>query len=165
MTYRCVDCVFSEVLDKQTCDMKCLKHDKNVKCMDNHCNDLILKPVLLLSHISYHHNYERYVKKGKFNWSDADKMAMDHLEKYGFAGMTAPENITTDERDEPSSGEIQLHKSIDTLRDLMVDAYYGFPKELYNIRFYELKKFIFAQKRYDKHFKLVTREEVRSEEE
>lgn len=164
MTYRCVDCVYSEIIDKNTCDMKCLKHDKSIKCMDNHCNDLILEPVRFLSHISYHYNYEKYVKKGKFDWKAADKMAIDHLEKFGFAGMTVPENITPGARDELNPGEIELIKLLTRLKELMIDAYYGFPKELYDIRLDELKNFIFAQNMYDNHFKLVTREEVKEVE-
>lgn len=164
MTYRCVDCVFSEIINKNNCDMECLKHDKTVKCMDNHCKDLILEPVRLLSHIAYHYNYERYVKKGKFNWNDADKMAIDHLEQFGFAGMKVPENCTPGARDELNPGEIKLTELLTLLKKLMIDAYYGFPKELYDIRFRELMNFINIQKEYDAHFKLVTREKVKEDE-
>lgn len=87
MTYRCRYCVYAEILDRKVCDMKCLKHDKIVKCMDNHCEDLILEPRLFLSHLFIAHNRELF-KQGKISWSDADTLADSYLIKYGFAGMT-----------------------------------------------------------------------------
>ncbi len=87
MTYRCVDCVFSEVNDKQFCDMTCLKHRKTVKCMDNHCDDLILRPFQFVSHLCYVHN------QPDFTWRHADSMAKGILEMHGFAGMQIPEKL------------------------------------------------------------------------
>ena len=92
MTYRCVDCVFSEVNDKKFCDMTCLKHRKTVKCMNNHCDDLILRPFQFIAHLCYAYNYD-LVKKGKMDWSKADEMAKEHLDKYGFAGMKTPDKL------------------------------------------------------------------------
>ena len=92
MTYRCVDCVFSEVNDKQFCDMTCLKHRKTVKCMNNHCDDLILRPFQFLSHLVYASNRVKG-DPSKFSWSDADCMAKDILDKYAFAGMKTPEKL------------------------------------------------------------------------
>lgn len=93
MTYRCVDCVFSEVNNKKSCTMTCLKHRKTVKCMENHCEDLILRPFQFLAHLSYAHNID-LVKKGKWDWKGADQMAKDHLKKHGFAGMKTPDKLT-----------------------------------------------------------------------
>ena len=42
----------------------------------------------------------------------------------------------------------------------MGDAYYGLPKELYDIRFNELNHFIHNQRKYNKHFGLTTQKEV-----
>ena len=86
MTYRCKDCVYSEIIDKDKCDMKCLKHNEIVFCMNNHCDELILKPFQFVSYLCHAYNQE-LVKEG---WTGADKMAKDHLDKYGFAGMVAP---------------------------------------------------------------------------
>ena len=93
MTYRCVDCVFSEVNNKKFCTMTCLKHRKTVKCMENHCEDLILRPFQFLAHLSYAHNID-LVKKGEWDWKGADQMAKDHLNKHGFAGMKTPDKLT-----------------------------------------------------------------------
>ena len=92
MTYRCVDCVFSEVNDKKFCDMTCLKHRKTVKCMEIHCDDLILRPFQFIAHLCYVHNYH-LVKKGKMDWSKADEMAKEHLDEHGFAGMKTPDKL------------------------------------------------------------------------
>lgn len=166
MTYRCNDCVYSEIIDKNKCDMKCLKHGDIVQCMNNHCDDLILKPFQFVSHLCYASNYEKYVKAGKFNWSDADSMASDILHVHGFAGMTLPDNLeifrdasgkADDDINIPST---KLRESIETLTQLMGDAYYGLPKELYDIRFNELNHFIHNQRKYNKHFGLTTQKEV-----
>ena len=90
MTYRCVDCVFSEVNDKQFCDMTCLKHRKTVKCMDNHCDDLILRPFQFVSYLCYVHNHE---DEPEFTWSHADNMAKGILDEHGFAGMQTPDKL------------------------------------------------------------------------
>lgn len=170
MTYRCNDCVYSEIIDKNKCDMKCLKHGDIVQCMNNHCDDLILKPFQFVSHLCYASNYEKYVKAGKFNWSDADSMASDILHVHGFAGMTLPDNLeifrdasgkADDDINIPST---KLRESIETLTQLMGDAYYGLPKELYDIRFNELNHFIHNQRKYNKHFGLTTREDVEAYE-
>ena len=166
MTYRCNDCVYSEILNKNNCDMRCLKHGDIVQCMNNHCDDLILRPFQFLSHISYVHNYEKYVKKGKFDWAGADQMAREHLEKYGFAGMTAPERLVVGENvsgrrpTEIRIPNVTLKITIETLIQLMNDAHYGLPKELYDIRLLELRNFIDAQLKYNEHFGLTTQEEV-----
>ena len=75
MTYRCSDCVYSE-LSNNIVDLRCLKHDKIVKCMDTHCEELILEPYQFLSYLSYVHNYEKYVKNGEWDWEGADQMAV-----------------------------------------------------------------------------------------
>lgn len=166
MTYRCSDCVFSEVIDRKFCSMKCLKHDKTVKCMEIHCDDLILKPFQFVSHLCYTSNYEKYVKKGKFNWCDADSMASDILHVHGFAGMTLPDNLeifrdaSGKKDDDINIPSTKLRESIETLTQLMGDAYYGLPKELYDIRFNELNHFINTQGKYNKHFGLTTQKEV-----
>ena len=170
MTYRCSDCVFSEVIDRKFCSMKCLKHDKTVKCMEIHCDDLILKPFQFISHLCYASNYEKYVKKGKFNWCDADSMASDILHVHGFAGMTLPiklvvgENISGIKSTEIKVQNITLKITLQTLIKLMTDAHYGLPKELYDIRLMELQNFIDAQIKYNQHFGLTTQEEVEAYE-
>lgn len=169
MTYRCSDCVFSEVIDGKFCSMKCLKHDKTVKCMEIHCDDLILKPFQFISYLCYASNYEKYVKKGKFNWCDADSMAADLLHVHGFAGMTLPDKLeifrdASGDNDDVNIPSTKLRESIETLTQLMGDAYYGLPKELYDIRFNELNHFINTQGKYNKHFGLTTREDVEAYE-
>ena len=166
MTYRCNDCVYSEIIDKNKCDMKCLKHGDIVQCMNNHCDDLILKPFQFVSHLCYASNYEKYVKAGKFNWSDADSMASDILHVHGFAGMTLPERLVVGENvsgrrpTEIRIPNVTLKITIATLIQLMNDAHYGLPKELYDIRLLELRNFIDAQIKYNEHFGLTTQEEV-----
>ena len=170
MTYRCNDCVYSEIIDKNKCDMKCLKHGDIVQCMNNHCDDLILKPFQFVSHLCYASNYEKYVKAGKFNWSDADSMASDILHVHGFAGMTLPiklvvgENISGIKSTEIKVQNITLKITLQTLIKLMTDAHYGLPKELYDIRLMELQNFIDAQIKYNQHFGLTTREDVEAYE-
>lgn len=160
MTYRCVDCVFSEIRDKQTCEMACLKHKKTVRCMDNHCNDLILIPLMFLSHLCYHQNYD-YVKKGKFDWSGADQMAEKLLDESGFAGMIAPDEIAlVPKGNRECSTDIKLQATISTLIEVMAESHYELPKELYDIRFSELRHFIDVQMQYNKHFKLISKEAV-----
>lgn len=90
MTYRCADCVYSEPTDN-LCEMKCIKHDGEiVKCMNNHCDDLILRPFQFISHLCFVTN-----RKGseEYSWSDAEKLAIHLLENMGFAGMTLPEKL------------------------------------------------------------------------
>lgn len=170
MTYRCSDCVFSEVIDRKFCSMKCLKHDKTVKCMEIHCDNLILKPFQFVSHLCYASNYEKYVKKGKFNWCDADSMASDILHVHGFAGMTVPERLVVGENvsgrrpTEIRIPNVTLKITIATLIKLMNDAHYGLPKELYDIRLMELQNFIDAQIKYNQHFGLTTQEDVEAYE-
>lgn len=84
MTYRCVDCVFSEVIDKYSCDMICLKRREEVKCMQNCCEELILIPIMFVSHLIYAQDKE---KNKRVNWNDSDKKAKALLKKYGFYGM------------------------------------------------------------------------------
>lgn len=149
--------------------MKCLKHDKIVKCMDNHCDDLILKPFQFISYLCYASNYEKYVKSGKFNWSDADSMAADLLHVHGFAAMTLPDKLeifrdASGDNDDINIQSTKLRESIETLTQLMGDAHYGLPKELYDIRFNELNHFINTQGKYNKHFGLTTHEEVEAYE-
>lgn len=88
MVYRCVHCVYAEVIDKQTCDMKCLKKNEIIKCMDNCCNELILIPLYFLSHLLYVSNKEKGTTQ---SWFDCDRKAKNILDKYGFYGMTVPE--------------------------------------------------------------------------
>ena len=94
MTYRCVDCVYSEILDKKSCEMKCLKYDKNTWCMKNCCDELILKPPLFISHLIY-----AYRKKHErdYNWSDCDKEAEKILKEHGFYGMIIKDKENCDE--------------------------------------------------------------------
>lgn len=166
MTYRCSDCVFSERIKGKFCSMKCLKHNETVKCMNFHCDDLILKPLQFISHLAYAHNYEDHVKKGTFDWAGADQMAREHLEKHGFAGMTVPEkwelfNDTSGSKPEDIRiPNVTLKITIETLTKLMNDAHYGLPKELYDIRLMELRNFVDAQINYNEHFGLTTQEEV-----
>ena len=61
--------------------------------MENHCEDLILRPFQFLAHLSYAHNID-LVKKGEWDWKGADQMAKDHLNKHGFAGMKTPDKLT-----------------------------------------------------------------------
>ena len=159
MTYRCSDCVYSKIEDKKTCEMECLKHKKTVKCMDNHCDDLILRPFQLLAHLSYAHNID-HVRNGDWDWISADQMAKEHLDKYGFAGMTTPDNIPKIKNREVHFTEVKIRETINTLQELMVDAHYGLPKEVYDIRFGELEHFIKIQEKYNKHFALVSKKEV-----
>ena len=96
MTYRHSHCVFCEY--KGNDKYYCLKHDKHfpapvmlpVKKDDKiinhtegwfqpHCEDMILKPELLISHI--------YANENKCSWEEADKYANKMLKKYGFSGM------------------------------------------------------------------------------
>ena len=84
MTYRCVDCVYSEVIDKYSCDMECIKKREEVKCMQNCCEDLILKPVLFVSHLIYSENLKKNNRK---DWSFCDDKARRILIKHGFYGM------------------------------------------------------------------------------
>ena len=81
MTYRQYNCVYCEYLGDNTC--KCLKHGKvfdNIDWTHNHCDELILKPKLLLSHMFKNHD-------PNLEWEDADKLSETYITKYGFAGM------------------------------------------------------------------------------
>lgn len=84
MTYRCVDCVYSEIIDKGSCEMCCLKKDVKVFCMQNCCEELILKPVMFISHLiyAYHHKQNK-----KIDWFESDEQAKSILREYGFYGM------------------------------------------------------------------------------
>ena len=82
MTYRHYNCIYCEYLGNNTC--KCLKKNKtfdNIDWTHNHCEDLILKPQLLLSHMFKNHD-------PNLSWEDADKLSEKYLTNYGFAGMT-----------------------------------------------------------------------------
>lgn len=72
MTDRCVHCVFSEIIDKNTCDMKCIKHNKTVKCMDNHCEDIILRPYDLLCYALRYYDLAN-------DWGEASELANNFL--------------------------------------------------------------------------------------
>ena len=85
MTYRCIDCVYSKIIDKNSCEMSCLKYDRTVWCMENCCESLILKPYLFLSHLiySYHKKHGK-----KCTWWESDDKAKTILKEYGFYGMS-----------------------------------------------------------------------------
>ena len=84
MTYRCVDCVFSEIKDKKNCSMLCLKHKKETTCMTNCCEDLILVPLMFISHIVYAMDKD---KGSQLSWIESDRKTKEILSKYGFYGM------------------------------------------------------------------------------
>ena len=107
MTYRCVDCVYSERIIDTFCDMKCLKHDEVVKCMNNHCDDLILKPFQLISHLCFVTNRKH---SEDYSWNDADRLAVHLLDNISFAGMTTPEQLglfTNNSGERPYDEEIE----------------------------------------------------------
>ena len=89
MTYRHFDCVFFNVLDGDTAE--CLKHKKTFVNIDTiggfqrHCDDFILTPLGLVSHLLY----AKERNNGNMNvlWSETDKKAKVVLDEYGFAGM------------------------------------------------------------------------------
>ena len=85
MSYRHYNCVYCEYLGDNTC--KCLKKNKLFDKIDwtkKHCDMLILKPQLLLSHMFANHDLN-------MGWSDADKLSEKFLNRYGFAGMKVKE--------------------------------------------------------------------------
>lgn len=84
MTYRCVDCVYSEIVDKKECTMKCIKKDINVFCMKNCCEELILTPQLFISHLIYASSKKQ---NNYIGWNESDKKAKQILKEHGFYGM------------------------------------------------------------------------------
>ena len=84
MTYRCIDCVYSEVMDNHSCNMNCIKKREEVKCMQYCCEDLILKPLLFISHLIYSINLK---KDNQVDWSFCDDKARKLLKEHGFYGM------------------------------------------------------------------------------
>jgi hypothetical protein len=59
--------------------------------MDNHCDELILRPFQFVSHLCYAYNHE---DEPEFTWNHADSMAKRILDEYGFAGMKTPDKLT-----------------------------------------------------------------------
>lgn len=101
MSYRHYDCVYCEHLGNNKC--KCLKKNKLFKNIDwakKHCEMLILKPQLLLSHIFKNHDHT-------LEWNDADKLSEAYLNKYGFAGMKIKEEPEKKKHRKPT-GKTQL---------------------------------------------------------
>ena len=89
MTYRHFDCIFFNVIDGNTAE--CLKHKKtfvNIHTIggyQRHCDDLVLTPLGLVSHLLFAKERE----KGNCNitWNETDEKAKSILNEYGFAGM------------------------------------------------------------------------------
>lgn len=61
--------------------MYCMLKHEIVGCMQNHCDDLISRPIELISFFLKHTNRVD-------DWNEAYRIASKYFEEYGFAGMT-----------------------------------------------------------------------------
>lgn len=78
MIDRHIDCVYFQYNNTKSSKGYCLLKNKKIEhSFGNHCDDYVLKPMLLLS---YFLKYEGYCE----DWKCTDKKALEFLDKFSF---------------------------------------------------------------------------------